>query len=87
MGKFKRTEGPPAYGEGYHKRMMVMIRLQDQGAAVIHREIQELWAEIVMRTDCLVEHEIAQAQDEIQRNTRREAENNGYYNDLVTGTG
>lgn len=87
MGRFKRTEGPPAYGEGYHKRMMVMIRLQDQGAAVIHREIQELWAEIVMRTDCLVEHEIAQAQDEIQRNTRREAENDGYYNDLVTGTG
>lgn len=68
MGKFKRTEGPPAYGEGYHKRMMVMIRLREQGAAVIHKEIQELWAEILLRTDCLVEHEIAQAQDEINRN-------------------
>ena len=75
MGKFKRTEGPPAYGEGYHKRMMVMIRLQDQGAAVIHREIQELWAEIVLRTDCLVEYEIAQVEDDIQRNKRREAGN------------
>ena len=71
MGKCKRTEGPPVYGEGYHKRMMVMIRLQDQGAAVIHREIQELWAEIILRTDCLVEHEIAQAQDEISRNKHK----------------
>ena len=87
MGKFKRTEGPPAYGEGYHKRMLVMIRLQDQGAAVIHREIQELWAEIVLRTDCLVEHEIAQALDEIQGNKRREAENDRHYTDHVTGTG
>ena len=68
MGKFKRTEGPPACGEGYHKRMMVMIRLREQGAAFIHKEIQELWAEILLRTDCLVEHEIAQAQDEINRN-------------------
>jgi len=65
MGRFKRTEGPPAYGEGYHKRMMVLIRLQDQGAEIIHKEIAELWSEIVLRTDCLVEHEIAQAQDEI----------------------
>ena len=48
--------------------MMVMIRLREQGAAVIHREIQELWAEIVLRTNCLVEHEIAQAQDEINKN-------------------
>ena len=68
MGKFKRTEGPPAYGEGYHNRMVVMIRLREQGAAVIHREIQELWAEILLRADCLVEHEIAQAQDEINKN-------------------
>ena len=71
MGIFKRTEGPPAHGEGYHKRMMVMIRLRDQGSAVIHREIQELWAEILLRTDCLVEHEIAQAQDEINRNKNK----------------
>ncbi len=71
MGKFKRIEGLPAYGEGYHKRMIVMIKLQDQGAAVIHREIQELWAEIVLRTDCLVENEIAQAQDKIQKNNRK----------------
>ena len=71
MGKFKRTEGPPAHGEGYHKRMMVMIRSREQGAAVIHREIQELWAEILLRTDCLVEHEIAQAQDEINKNNRK----------------
>lgn len=71
MGKFKRIEGPPAHGEGYHKRMMVMIRLQDQGAAVIHREIQELWAEIMLRTDCLVEHEIAQVQDVINRNKHK----------------
>ena len=75
MGKFKRTEGPPAHGEGYDKRMMVMIRLRDQGAEVIHKEIAGLWAEIMLRTDCLVEHEIAQAQDEIQRNKRREAGN------------
>ena len=68
MGKFKRTEGPPAYGEGYHKRMMVMIRLRDQGAEVIHKEIADLWSEIILRTDCLVEHEIAQAQDEIAKN-------------------
>ena len=68
MGKFKRIEGPPAYGEGYHKRMMVMIRIEEQGPEVIHREIQDLWAEIVLRTDCLTEHEIAQAQDEICRN-------------------
>lgn len=71
MGKFKRTEGPPAYGEGYHKRMMVMIRLRDQGAEVIHNEIVDLWAEIVLRTDCLVEHEISQVQDEINRNNRK----------------
>ena len=71
MGKFKRTEGPPAYGEGYHKRMMVMIRLQDQGAEVIHKEIADLWAEIILRTDCLMEHEIAQAQDEITKNNRK----------------
>ena len=71
MGKFKRTEGPPAYGEGYHKRMMVMIRLRDQGVEVIHKEIAELWAEIMLRTDCLVEHEIAQAQDEITKNNRK----------------
>lgn len=63
MGRFKRTEGPPAYGEGYHKRMMVMIRLRDQGAAVIQREIQALWEEIQLRTDCLVEYEIAQVQN------------------------
>ena len=75
MGKFKRTEGPPAYGEGYHKRMMVMIRLQDQGAEVIHREIQELWFEIILRTDCLVEHEIAQPQDEIAKNKHKGAGN------------
>lgn len=68
MGKFKRTEGPPAYGEGYHKRMIVMIRMEEQGSEVIHREIQDLWAEILMRTDCLVEHDIVQAQDEICRN-------------------
>jgi hypothetical protein len=68
MGKFKRTEGLPAYGEGYHKRMMVMIRLRDQGAEVIHKEIAELWFEIMLRTDCLVEHEIAQVQDEIAKN-------------------
>ena len=73
MGKFKRTEGPPVYGEDYHKRMIVMIRLREQGAAVIHREIQELWAEILLRTDCLVEHEIAQAQDEINRNKHKGA--------------
>ena len=71
MGKFKRTEGPPACGEGYHKRMMVMIRLREQGAAVIHKEIQELWADLLLRTDCLVEHEIAQAQNEIKRNNRK----------------
>ena len=71
MGKFKRTEGLPAYGEGYHKRMMVMIRLQDQGAEVIHKEIADLWSEIILRTDCLAEHEIAQAQDEINRNNRK----------------
>ena len=75
MGKFKRTEGPPAYGEGYHKRMMVLIRLRDQGAEVIHKEIADLWAEIMLRTDCLVEHEIAQTQDEIQTNKCREAGN------------
>jgi len=67
MGRFKRTEGPPAYGEGYHKRMMVMIRLRDQGVEVIHKEIAELWSEIILRTDCLVEYEIAQAQDEINK--------------------
>ena len=71
MGKFKRTEGPSAHGEGYHKRMMVMIRLREQGAEVIHKEIAELWSEIVLRTDCLVEHEIAQAQDEINKNNRK----------------
>ena len=71
MGRFKRTEGPPAYGEGYHKRMMVLIRLQDQGAEIIHKEIANLWAEIQLRTDCLVEHEIAQAQDEINRNKHK----------------
>ena len=71
MGKFKRTEGPPACGEAYHKRMMVMIRLRDQGAEVIHKEIADLWAEIMLRTDCLVEHEIAQAQDEINKNNRK----------------
>ena len=65
MGKFKRTEGPPAYGEEYHKRMMVMIRLREHGAEVIHKEIADLWAEIMLRTDCLVEHEITQAQDVI----------------------
>ena len=71
MGKFKRTEGPPAHGEGYHKRMMVMIRLREQGAEVIQREIQELWSEIMLRTDCLVEHEIAQTQDEIAKNKHK----------------
>ena len=71
MGKFKRTEGPPAYGEGYHKRMMVMIRLRDKGAEVIHKEIANLWSEIILRTDCLVEYEIAQAQDEINRNKNK----------------
>ncbi len=71
MGRFKRTEGPPAHGEGYHKRMLVMIRLREQGAEVIHKEIAELWSEIVLRTDCLVEHEIAQAQDEINKNNRK----------------
>ncbi|HPL67294.1 MAG TPA: hypothetical protein PLG94_12240 [Smithellaceae bacterium] len=75
MGKFKRTEGPPAYGEGYHKRMMVMIRIVEQGPEVIHKEIADLWAEIMLRTDCLVEYEIAQVEDEIQRNKRREAGN------------
>ena len=71
MGKFKRTEGPPAYGEGYHKRMMVMIRIEEQGPEVIHKEIAELWSEIMLRTDCLVEHEIAQAQDEIAKNNHK----------------
>ena len=71
MGKFKRTEGPSACGEGYHKRMMVMIRLRDKGAEVIHKEIAELWAEIMLRTDCLVEYEIAQAQDEICKNNHQ----------------
>jgi len=71
MGRFKRTEGPPAHGEDYHKRMMVMIRLREQGAEVIHKEIAELWSEIMLRTDCLVEHEIAQAQDEINKNKRK----------------
>ncbi len=67
MGIFKRTEGPPAYGEGYHKRMMVMIRLREQDAEVIKKEIADLWAEIILRTDCLVEHEITQVQDETQK--------------------
>ncbi|PKN88731.1 MAG: hypothetical protein CVU51_03690 [Deltaproteobacteria bacterium HGW-Deltaproteobacteria-1] len=71
MGKFKRTEGPPAYGEEYHKRMMIMIRLRDQGAEVIHKEIANLWSEIILRTDCLVEHELAQAQDEITKNKHK----------------
>ena len=71
MGKFKRTEGPPSYGEGYHKRMLVMIRMEEQGPEVIHREIQDLWAEIQLRTDCLTEHEIAQAQDEIYKNKHK----------------
>ena len=73
MGIFKRTEGPPANGEGYHKRMMVMIRLRDQGAEVIHKEIANLWSEIILRTDCLVEYEIAQAQDEIAKNKHKGA--------------
>jgi hypothetical protein len=51
--------------------MLVMIRLREQGAEVIHKEIAELWSEIVLRTDCLVEHEIAQAQDEINKNNRK----------------
>ncbi len=63
MGRFKRTEGPPAYGEGYHKRMMIMIRIEEQGPEVIQREIADLWAEIVLRTDCLVEHEIGETQE------------------------
>lgn len=71
MGKFKRTEGSPAHGEGYHKRMIVMIRLREQGSELIHKEIAELWSEIVLRTDCLVEHEIAQAQDGINKNNRK----------------
>ena len=71
MGMFKRTEGPPAHGEGYRNRMIVMIRLREQGSEVIHKEIAELWSEIVLRTDCLVEHEIAQAQDEINKNKRK----------------
>lgn len=58
MGKFKRIEGPPAFGEGYHKRMIIMIKLRDQGAEAIQAEINELWAEIQLRTDCLVEYEI-----------------------------
>jgi len=48
-----------------------MIRLRDQGAAVIHKVIAELWSEIILRTDCLVEHEIAQAQDEICKNNHQ----------------
>lgn len=72
MGRFKRTEGPPAYGEGYHKRMMVLLRLQNKGAEVIQREIAELWAEIVLRTDCLVEHEIGQVRDQTQNIKRKE---------------
>lgn len=75
MGRFKRTEGPPTYGEGYHRRMLVMLRLKEQGAEVIKKEIADLWAEIILRTDCLVEHEIAQVQDEIQKNKHREAGN------------
>ena len=71
MGKFKRTEGPPTCVEGYHKRMMVMIRLREQGPAVIQQEIQELWTEILLRTDCLMEHEIAQTQDEIAKNKHK----------------
>ena len=71
MGKFERTEGPPVYGEGYHKRMIVMIRIEEQGPEVIHREIQELWAEIQLRTDCLTEHEIAQVQDGIYKNKHK----------------
>lgn len=63
MGRFKRTEGPPAHGEGYHKRMIVMLKLENQGAGAIQKEIQELWEEIQLRTDCLVEYEIAQASD------------------------
>jgi hypothetical protein len=50
---------------------MVMIRLREQGAEVIQREIQELWSEIMLRTDCLVEHEIAQTQDEIAKNKHK----------------
>lgn len=60
MGRFKRTEGPPAYGAGYQKRMAVMAKLEKEGAEAVHKEIQELWEEIHLRTDCLVEHEIAQ---------------------------
>jgi hypothetical protein len=71
MGKFKRTEGPPAYGEGYHERMLVMIRIEEQGPEVIHKEIADLWSEIMLRTDCLVEHEIAQVQDEINKKNRK----------------
>ena len=72
MERFKRTEGPPACGEGYHKRMMVLLRLQNKGAEVIQMEIAELWAEIVLRTDCLVEHEIVQVQDQTQNKKRKE---------------
>jgi hypothetical protein len=51
--------------------MMVMIRLREQGPAVIQQEIQELWTEILLRTDCLMEHEIAQTQDEIAKNKHK----------------
>ena len=55
--------------------MLVMLRLKEQGAEVIKKEIADLWAEIILRTDCLVEHEIAQVQDEIHRNKHKEAGN------------
>jgi len=51
--------------------MMVMIKIEEQGPEVIHREIQELWAEIQLRTDCLTEHEIAQVQDGIHKNKHK----------------
>ena len=51
--------------------MLVMIRIEEQGPEVIHKEIADLCSEIMLRTDCLVEHEIAQVQDEINKKNRK----------------
>ncbi len=53
-----RREGPPAYGEGYHKRMQIQCRLEEHGPELIQREIDHLWSEILLRTDVLHENDI-----------------------------
>jgi len=63
---------------------MMMIRLLDHGVQIIHKEIDELWPEIILRTDSWWSMKSRKHRKRSSRTNKREPVNDRHYTDRVS---